>query len=65
MIIYKITNTVNGKVYVGLTTTTLCNRWCKHKQDSKTCNRHLYKSNGNEVDINNYNPVSTILESEE
>lgn len=44
MIIYKITNTVNGKVYVGLTTTTLCNRWCKHKQDSKTCNRHLYKS---------------------
>lgn len=74
MIIYKITNTVNGKVYVGLTTTTLCNRWCKHKQDSKTCNRHLpiyskikriWLLNGNEVDINNYNPVSTILESEE
>lgn len=44
MIIYKITNRINGKVYVGLTTTTLEGRWKSHVQHSKTCDRHLYKS---------------------
>ncbi len=34
-IIYKITNTINGKVYIGLTTTTLNKRWNGHK----TCAR--------------------------
>lgn len=61
-------------VYVGLTTTTLEGRWNSHVRHSKTCDRHLpvyskikkiWLLNGNEVDINNYNPVSTILESEE
>ena len=27
--------------------------------------KRIWLLNGNEVDINNYNPVSTILESEE
>lgn len=44
MIIYKITNQVNNKVYIGLTTETLQKRWIGHKQASKTCERHLYKS---------------------
>lgn len=44
MIIYKITNLVNNKVYIGLTTGTLAKRWGEHKQDSKYCDRHLYKS---------------------
>ena len=32
------------EINYGVCVATLCNRWCKHKQDSKTCNRHLYKS---------------------
>lgn len=44
MIIYKITNTINGKIYVGLTIATLQQRWNGHIQNSKTNNRHLYKS---------------------
>ena len=30
MIIYKITNTINNKVYIGVTTKTLENRWANH-----------------------------------
>lgn len=30
MIIYKITNQVNNKVYIGLTTETLNKRWSGH-----------------------------------
>jgi group I intron endonuclease len=30
-IIYKITNKINGKVYIGQTTQTLSDRWSKHK----------------------------------
>lgn len=44
MIIYKITNQVNNKVYIGLTTETLEKRWSGHLQTYKTCERHLYKS---------------------
>lgn len=44
MIIYKITNIVNGKIYVGLTTTTLQQRWDGHIRNSKTSNRHLYNA---------------------
>ena len=29
-IIYKITNIINNKVYIGQTVNTLKNRWCKH-----------------------------------
>ena len=44
MIIYKITNQVNNKIYIGLTTETLQERWSGHLQAYKTCKRHLYES---------------------
>jgi len=30
-VIYKITNTVNGKVYIGQTVSTISHRWNQHK----------------------------------
>lgn len=42
--IYKITNKINGKVYIGLTTTSMEQRWKGHVNDSKKSNRHLYSS---------------------
>ena len=44
MIIYKITNVVNQKVYIGLTTESLEKRWKGHLQAAKSCCRHLYNS---------------------
>lgn len=44
MQIYKITNLVNGKIYIGLTTQELKIRWKGHKQSSKTDTRPLYKA---------------------
>ena len=46
MIIYKITNQINNKVYIGLTTCSLKYRWAKHIAESKNINntKHLYKS---------------------
>lgn len=35
MIIYKITNRINGKVYIGQTTRTLNERWKEHCSDSR------------------------------
>lgn len=50
-IIYKITNLINGKVYIGETTQTLENRWRQHQSrarrqaDNKDKhNKHLYSS---------------------
>ena len=40
--IYKITNKVNGKVYIGLTTVSVEKRWKNHISASKKCKRHLY-----------------------
>ena len=28
--IYKITNKINNKIYIGLTTTSIANRWYQH-----------------------------------
>jgi len=39
MFIYKITNSINNKIYVGQTTQDLKKRWSCHKRDSK---RHDY-----------------------
>ena len=36
MIIYKITNKVNGKVYVGKTKRTLETRWAQHRRDANS-----------------------------
>lgn len=40
MLVYKITNTVNGKVYIGVTIRTLKNRWTRHKSSAKTGSQH-------------------------
>lgn len=37
MIIYKITNKINGKVYIGQTTYSLNHRWSGHKQNTNKC----------------------------
>ena len=42
--IYKITNNVNDKVYIGFTTQLLCNRMSTHRYDAKTNDSKLYKS---------------------
>jgi len=34
-VIYKITNTINGKFYIGQTIMKLSARWSKHKQDAR------------------------------
>ena len=46
MIIYKITNKINNKVYIGLTTCSLEYRWSRHLTESRNKNnkKHLYKS---------------------
>ena len=33
--IYKITNKVNGKVYIGQTITTVQRRWNQHKRNAR------------------------------
>lgn len=42
--IYKITNKINGKVYIGLTTVGVEERWRGHIRDIDRLERHLYKS---------------------
>lgn len=42
--IYKITNTTNNKVYIGLTTIDVDTRWKNHIRASKRKNNHLYIS---------------------
>jgi group I intron endonuclease len=37
MIIYKVTNTINGKIYVGQTVKSLKRRWSDHCAKSSTC----------------------------
>src|SRR5438876_1198871 len=46
MIIYKITNLINQKIYIGLTTLSVERRWAKHIKDYKrnTYNSNLYKA---------------------
>lgn len=44
-IIYKITNSINNKVYIGKTLETLEERWKQHKKDSmRFLNRPLYRA---------------------
>lgn len=40
--IYKITNNINNKIYIGKTTQTVGRRFTEHKRDSKTRNTYLY-----------------------
>ena len=39
MIIYKITNNINGKIYIGQTTQSLANRWSQHTKEISKCFR--------------------------
>lgn len=42
MFIYKISNKINEKVYIGLTTNTIKERWRQHCQTAKSNSRPLY-----------------------
>lgn len=46
MIVYKITNKINNKVYIGLTTQSLKYRWGRHVTEARNPNncKHLYKA---------------------
>ena len=39
--IYKITNDVNDKIYIGQTITTIKERWSQHKSSGTLGNSHL------------------------
>jgi group I intron endonuclease len=43
-VIYKITNKVNGKIYIGLTTVPLSERWKNHCRSVGRVHRPLYNS---------------------
>lgn len=42
--IYKITNNINGKAYIGLTTQTIPIRWAKHKNNANFIDYPLYRA---------------------
>lgn len=44
MLIYKVTNKINGKVYIGQTTKTLQRRWTKHCIAAKTDNIPFHRA---------------------
>lgn len=44
MIIYKITNLINNKVYIGQTTRPLSSRWNRHLRDSVKLDYPLYRA---------------------
>ena len=56
MIIYKITNTINKKVYIGQTVRALRKRWWEHKKDSETSELPLYRA------MRKYGPENFTIE---
>lgn len=44
MLIYKATNKINGKIYIGQTTKSLEERKKRHKQDSKRIDTYFYRA---------------------
>lgn len=42
--LYKITNTINSKYYIGITKTSIRQRWNSHKFYAKTRNGYLYNA---------------------
>lgn len=56
--IYKITNSINNKLYIGQTITTIQERWSNHKSDARTNHNHtvLYRSM-NKYGIENFNII--------
>ena len=56
-IIYKVTNTINGKVYIGKTLETMEKRWKEHQKDSmRFTDRPLYRA------MNKYGIKNFIIE---
>ena len=56
-IIYRITNTVNGKCYIGQTIQGLEKRWCAHRNKAKhKSNSHLHNA------IRKYGPDVFVVE---
>lgn len=43
-LVYRITNTLTSKIYVGTTTNTLETRWNTHKSDVRLDHRPLYRA---------------------
>lgn len=62
MIIYKITNKLNGKSYIGQTTQTLSQRWYQHKYNSKDKDTKLARAI-RKYGISNFS-ISTIYETD-
>lgn len=56
--IYKITNTINGKIYIGQTKRSLQARWRAHVGDSRNNRRRGYLKNA----IEKYNPQNFKIE---
>ena len=56
--IYKITNNINGKVYIGQTTRTIKDRWKQHINDSKSKTNLPYFHKA----INKYGPENFSIE---
>lgn len=54
MIIYLVTNKINGKQYVGQTTRTLEERWYEHCYDDKSANFSILKSAIKKYGENNF-----------
>lgn len=51
--IYLITNTINGKQYVGKTTKTVHERWVRHRNDSKCLTSSMY-NNPMQIDMREF-----------
>jgi len=70
--IYKITNTINGKVYIGKTGKTIEERWSKHLENAKELKRAREanpheKKEGSHLNnaINKYGPNAFIVNQED
>lgn len=55
-IVYKITNNLDGKIYVGQTTRSIEIRWNEHKRDAPRRKTHFYRA------LQKYGPDNFLLE---